>query len=80
MEPSIRALFRPDPGLTYLDTATYGLPPEPTLRVMPEAADQIRAFRGTATRFSTHVYNDAADIARAVSAIGPLVAQPVASR
>ena len=36
------------------------------------------AFRGTAIRFSTHVYNDEADIERAASAIGPLVAQPVA--
>ena len=37
------------------------------------------AFRGTAIRFSTHVYNDAADIERAAAAIGPLVAQPVGS-
>ena len=36
------------------------------------------AFRGTAIRFSTHVYNDEADIERAANAIGPLVAQPVA--
>jgi selenocysteine lyase/cysteine desulfurase len=35
------------------------------------------AFRGTAVRFSTHVYNDAADIARAATAIGPLVADRV---
>ena len=35
------------------------------------------AFRGTAIRFSTHVYNDAADIERAASAIGPLVAMPI---
>jgi selenocysteine lyase/cysteine desulfurase len=37
------------------------------------------AFRGTAIRFSTHVYNDEADIETAASAVGPLVAQPVAS-
>ena len=37
------------------------------------------AFRGTAIRFSTHVYNDEADLERAVAAIGPLVAQPVSS-
>jgi selenocysteine lyase/cysteine desulfurase len=37
------------------------------------------AFRGPALRFSTHVYNDDADIERAVSAIAPLVAQPVGS-
>lgn len=37
------------------------------------------AFRGTAIRFSTHVYNDEADVERAAAAIGPLVAQPLAS-
>src|SRR5438093_1576323 len=46
MDPSIRALFHPDPGLTYLDTATYGLPPEPTIRVMREALETWQA--GTA--------------------------------
>ena len=46
MEPSIRAQFRPEPGLTYLDTATYGLPPEQTLRVMRDATDAWQA--GTA--------------------------------
>ena len=35
------------------------------------------AFRGTAIRFSTHVYNVEADIERAAKAIGPLVRQPV---
>ena len=40
MDPSIRALFHPAPGLTYLDTATYGLPPEPTVRAMREAHDE----------------------------------------
>lgn len=37
------------------------------------------AFRGTALRLSTHVYNDAADIELAAAAIAPLVAQPVGS-
>jgi selenocysteine lyase/cysteine desulfurase len=37
------------------------------------------AFRGTAIRLSTHVYNDAADIERAATAIAPLVAQRVGS-
>jgi len=42
------------------------------------AEERIKAaFRGTALRFSTHVYNDEADIERAAAAIGPLVAQPV---
>jgi selenocysteine lyase/cysteine desulfurase len=39
MDPAIRALFSPEAGTTYLDSATYGLPPEPTLRVMREALD-----------------------------------------
>ena len=37
VDPRIRALFNPDPGLTYLDTATYGLQPEPTLHAMRDA-------------------------------------------
>src|SRR4051812_3535685 len=47
MDPSTRGLFHPDPGLTYLDTATYGLPPEPTLRATREALDAWQA--GTAS-------------------------------
>ena len=44
------------------------------------ARERIKAaFRGTALRFSTHVYNDEADIERAAAAIAPLVAQPVKS-
>ena len=34
---SIRALFEPADGLTYLDAATYGLPPRPTVEAMSEA-------------------------------------------
>lgn len=50
--------------------------PEPVRAVL--ADHHIKAaFRGTALRFSTHVYNDAADIERAASAIATLVAQPV---
>jgi selenocysteine lyase/cysteine desulfurase len=45
MDPAIRALFSPEPGTTYLDSATYGLPPEPTLRVMREALDAWNAGR-----------------------------------
>ena len=37
------------------------------------------AFRGTAIRFSTHVYNNEADIEKAATVIGPLVRQRVAS-
>lgn len=46
MDPSIRALFAPEPGTVFLDSATYGLPPEPTLRAMREGMDAWRA--GTA--------------------------------
>jgi selenocysteine lyase/cysteine desulfurase len=33
----VRSLFKPAPGLIYLDTATYGLPPLPTIEVMSRA-------------------------------------------
>ncbi|MBV9578307.1 MAG: aminotransferase class V-fold PLP-dependent enzyme [Chloroflexi bacterium] len=34
-----RALFEPAPGITYLDTATYGLPPRPTVEALHQAVD-----------------------------------------
>lgn len=46
MDPVIRALFSPAPGVAYLDTATYGLPPEPTVRAIRTALDAWQA--GTA--------------------------------
>lgn len=46
MDPSVRALFSPEPGLVYLDTATYGLPPEPTVLAMETGLARWRA--GTA--------------------------------
>jgi selenocysteine lyase/cysteine desulfurase len=46
VDSSIRALFSPEAGSTYLDSATYGLPPEPTRRVMHEALEAWTA--GTA--------------------------------
>jgi selenocysteine lyase/cysteine desulfurase len=46
MDPTIRRLFDPEPGLAYLDTATYGLPPRPTMEAMRRALDQWQA--GTA--------------------------------
>jgi selenocysteine lyase/cysteine desulfurase len=46
VNPAIRALFEPAPGITFLDSATYGLPPEPTRRVLSEALDRWTA--GTA--------------------------------
>lgn len=36
-DPIVRSLFRPAPGLIYLDTATFGLPPRPTIEVMERA-------------------------------------------
>ena len=39
MDQTIRSLFSPEPGIAYLDSATYGLPPEPTIRAMRSAID-----------------------------------------
>jgi selenocysteine lyase/cysteine desulfurase len=39
-------------------------------------AARIRAaFRGTGIRLATHVYNDEADVARAIEALAPVVAR-----
>lgn len=46
MGADARALFAPRMGLTYLDSATYGLPPEPTVAAMRGALDAWQA--GTA--------------------------------
>jgi selenocysteine lyase/cysteine desulfurase len=46
VDPTIRALFHPAPGLTYLDTATYGLPPEPTLQAIRQAEEEWAAGTG----------------------------------
>ena len=35
----VRALFSPAPGTIYLDTATYGLPPRPTVEALHQAVD-----------------------------------------
>jgi selenocysteine lyase/cysteine desulfurase len=45
-DPAIRALFDPAPGRTYLDAATYGLPPRPAADAMAKALDAWRV--GTA--------------------------------
>lgn len=34
---AVRELFEPEPGTIYLDTATYGLPPRPTVEAMRRA-------------------------------------------
>src|SRR5262249_10208510 len=36
-DPIVRSLFAPAPGTIYLDTATYGLPPRPTVEVLERA-------------------------------------------
>ena len=42
----VRALFDADAGITYLDSATYGLPPRPTIHVMQRALERWQS--GTA--------------------------------
>jgi selenocysteine lyase/cysteine desulfurase len=39
MDEAIRSLFSPEPGIAYLDSATYGLAPVPTIRAMRSALD-----------------------------------------
>ena len=46
MDPSIRAQFHPEPGLTYLDTATYGLPPDRTLKALEQAEREWKTGTG----------------------------------
>ena len=45
-DPAVRALFDPLPGRTYLDAATYGLPPRPAADAMARALEGWRT--GTA--------------------------------
>ena len=40
---SIRELFTPDPGLTYLDSATYGLPPRAAIAALESALADWRS-------------------------------------
>ncbi len=41
----VRALFDPAPNTIYLDAATYGLPPRPTVAAMHQALDEWQAGR-----------------------------------
>jgi selenocysteine lyase/cysteine desulfurase len=43
---AIRAQFRPAPGLTYLDSATYGLPPQATVDALDRATRMWQAGTG----------------------------------
>jgi len=45
-DPSIRSLFSPRPGTTYLDAATYGLPPRPAADAMAAALEAWRTGTG----------------------------------
>jgi len=46
VDPTIRAQFHPAPGLTYLDTATYGLPPDRAVEALERVEDEWRAGTG----------------------------------
>ena len=61
MTPGPAAYFHPEPGTCYLDSATYGLPPQPTVDAMTEAL--LRWQRGTARWVED--WDVAADRARA---------------
>src|SRR6185503_13504393 len=61
-------MFRPEPGLTYLDTATYGLPPEPTLRAMREATDAWQAGTGVWVEWDSQAERARAAFGRLVGA------------
>jgi selenocysteine lyase/cysteine desulfurase len=37
LTPSVRSLFEPAPGIAYLDAATYGLPPTPSVNALTSA-------------------------------------------
>src|SRR5262245_22048571 len=74
-DPIVRSLFAPAPGTMYLDTATYGLPPRPTIEVMERALQAWQSGQGNwiedwdrpsdrcRTDFAALVGTDAANIA-----------------
>jgi selenocysteine lyase/cysteine desulfurase len=74
VDPKIRALFHPEPGLTYLDTATYGLPPEPTLRAMREAFEAWQAGTAVWVDWDRQAERARAAFGRLVGAKGSTVA------
>lgn len=57
---SVRALFEPQPGLIYLDAATYGLPPRQTVEMMQRAV--VRWQAGTADW--VHEWDELGEVAR----------------
>ncbi|MFN8593797.1 MAG: aminotransferase class V-fold PLP-dependent enzyme [Thermomicrobiales bacterium] len=72
---ALRALFAPAPGTIYLDAATYGLPPQPTVDALSRALDRWQSGEanwiedwdreGEACRgfFATLIGAEAADVA-----------------
>jgi selenocysteine lyase/cysteine desulfurase len=57
---AVRGLFEPAPGVIYLDAATYGLPPRPTVEMMQRAVAGWQA--GTADW--VHDWDQLGDVAR----------------
>ena len=74
-DPTVRALFELMPGRTYLDAATYGLPPRPTVEAMERALrawqtgsarwvdDWDRPVEAARGKFASIIGSTAADIA-----------------
>jgi selenocysteine lyase/cysteine desulfurase len=56
----VRSLFAPEPGVIYLDSATFGLPPRPTIEVMQLALERWQ--RGTADW--VHEWDERGEICR----------------
>ena len=50
----IRAQFRPGEGVTYLDTATYGLPPLATVDALERRCGHGRPGRATGSTTGTN--------------------------
>lgn len=46
IDPAVRALFQPAPGLAYLDAASYGLPPTPAVEAMDRVIRDWRSGTG----------------------------------
>jgi selenocysteine lyase/cysteine desulfurase len=68
-----RALFDPQPGTIYLDAATYGLPPRPTVEAMHGA---ITAWQGGSADWVT-AWDQAGEACRA--SFGQLIGAPAES-
>ncbi|MBI2780949.1 MAG: aminotransferase class V-fold PLP-dependent enzyme [Chloroflexi bacterium] len=74
MDPSIRAMFHPASGLTYLDTATYGLPPDPTLLAMRAAEEAWQSGTGVWVEWDREAERARAAFGRLIGAAAARVA------